>query len=98
MARSLTVRCPECKGVLEVDASSGKVLRHWKAAPGDKPVDLLEKAAEIQARAGQTLDVDAGLQKLADKRKAAEDAFEEAKKKAQQDAAEGKDLKPPEFF
>ena len=98
MVKTLNVHCPQCKGVLEVDTASGKVLRHWKSAPDGKPIDLLEKAAELRAREGEQLDVEGGVKKLEERRKAAEDAFEQAKQKAQQDAADGKDLKPPEFF
>ncbi|MFH0777106.1 MAG: hypothetical protein V2A71_00610 [Candidatus Eisenbacteria bacterium] len=46
MPSVITITCPLCKGVLEVDLSRRQVVRHWAHTEKAKNTDLFAKAVE----------------------------------------------------
>ncbi|MDQ7779690.1 MAG: hypothetical protein RDV41_08260 [Planctomycetota bacterium] len=42
----ITITCPLCKGVLEIDISRRQVVRHWEHTEKTKDADLFAKAVE----------------------------------------------------
>lgn len=97
MARDLTVRCPCCSASLEVDARTGRVLRHVR--PGAPKADPFAQGLE-RARKGDESDdaFRSAQQNLETRRKEAEDRFSREADRARREKAEGKEIRPPNPF
>ncbi len=97
MIRDLSVKCPCCGARLDVDARTGRVLRHEK--PGARPADPFAKGLE---RAQRPVDSDAAFRAAAEtldaRRREAEDAFGKRADQIRREADEGKDVRPPHPF
>jgi hypothetical protein len=82
MSRVVRIECPQCRGTIEINLETGKVIRHWAAKP-DKaaaPADFAALAEEVRRRAQQGLpDIDKALEEQQRRR---DEEFERAKRRA----------------
>lgn len=98
MIREYEFSCPECKGWIVLDLSTGEVLRHGKK--GEKPEKVKPKALEDAfdrfEKKQQNTDTtfDGAVKSVEKQKRRLEDAFEDAKRKA----AENPDEKPHRPF
>jgi hypothetical protein len=88
MPKRITIRCPMCRGTLEVNLDTGKVERHWSGRPEGATAEdfgtLIEKAAK---RADEGLpDI---VRTLEEQQRRRDEAFEDAKRKMRDEGADG---------
>lgn len=89
----LTVKCPKCREVLEIDAQSGTVLRHHeevKAKPGgdflgERLRDLEQEKARREALVAQGRE----------KEKTKQSQFDQLFKKVKEESSSGKPAEKP---
>lgn len=77
--KTILIECPQCRGTLEVNVETGKVVRHWAQKPGKKPADLTALAEEVKRRAAEGLP-DIG-KVLGDQQRRRDADFERARRK-----------------
>ncbi|MEE9394643.1 MAG: hypothetical protein V3W41_19290 [Planctomycetota bacterium] len=102
----ITVKCPECRGTLEIDVSRQRVLSHKPFLDSDNPKkdkaeifdDVLKKVKDREAGSGDAFgkaqkDYERNQDRL-------EDLFGEAKEKIKKQKESGKDIEsdPREHF
>lgn len=82
MSRVVRIECPQCRGTIEVNLETGKVIRHWAGKP-DKaavPADFAALAEEVRRRSQQGLpDIDKVLE---DQQRKRDEEFERARRRA----------------
>lgn len=77
-ARTHLVECPLCRGTLEVEAQTGKVVGKWEKRDKNKPTeerfkDALEKEKETKNRLGEYFQ--SAQSQMDEKKKKAEEIF-----------------------
>lgn len=94
MSRVVRIECPQCRGTIELNLETGKILRHWaKSAPAAaKAEDFDALIAKVKKRSEETLpDIDRVLE---EQKRQRDEAFERAKRKAQEEPPPA-DVPPP---
>ena len=85
MSQIVRIDCPICRGTLEVNLESGKVVRHWTAKPEKAPpADLAALAEQVRRRGQQGLPDVARV--LEDQQRRRDEDFERARRKAIEDS------------
>lgn len=95
-SKKLTLRCPDCRSHLVVDAATGEVLFHKKAeAPSgaDRDFDvLLEELKQEKSQAEEIFEREVEAHK--DRDRLLEERFEEALRRAEEDPEDGPPPRP----
>jgi len=90
------IDCPICKGRIEVDKKTGRVLRHWEKpgtkADGDPMKDAFKKMKEDKSRLDSYF-TNAG-KSLEDKKKELEEKFEKEKKRIKDSGDTSRPINP----
>jgi hypothetical protein len=90
--RSITVKCPGCREVLEVDPQTGEVLRHRAEAKPKPGADFFDaRLREIEEEKARR---EAVVSQGREKEKAKQGDFEKLFKKVKEEHAGGKAEKP----
>ncbi len=87
--KPLSVRCPCCSEILEVDPKDGRVIRHHKAgspAPGrgEDPLSAALRATE-ERRARAASDFDVAADRVKNQQERLDSLFDAAKRMAKRD-------------
>ncbi len=95
MEKTIYVECPSCKGMLEVNVESGKVVNNWKHNEMPKSAEerlkgALQKIEESKKKRKDLFESTRG--ELDEKKKDAQDAFQKEVEKIRK---EGKPVEPP---
>jgi len=94
MEKTIYVECPHCRGMLEVEVESGKVVNNWKHDEAPKSADerlkgALHKIEEDKKKRKDLFESTRG--QLNEKKKDAADAFQKEVEKMRK---EGKPIEP----
>lgn len=94
--RTVYVTCPMCKGMLEVNAENGKVVRHFEARDKTRSGDALAEAVEAaRSSAARTEEKFKAAQETEKhKLKRIEETFREKKKEVEESGDTGRPVRP----
>ncbi|MBI2070073.1 MAG: hypothetical protein HYT79_05665 [Elusimicrobia bacterium] len=100
MNKTHLVDCPFCKGTLEVDAGSGKVVNKWEGGRKDKPAgerfsEAVQKLEEGKKKRDEFFS--SAAERLKEKKKKTDDLFGEQLKKVKEEGLEGPPERPFDF-
>jgi hypothetical protein len=96
MEKTIYAECPFCRGMLEVNAESGKIVNKWKHEDIPKSADDRLKGAlrKIEEDKKKRKDLfESTRDRLDEKKKDAQDAFQ---KEVERIKKEGKPIEPPQ--
>jgi AcrR family transcriptional regulator len=88
MARIKLVKCPLCKGKLEIDLSTGTVYRHFEKKKGEEVSREFDSAVDKVAGKDEKLDALFSKAKEKEKTKDLDALFRKAAEKAKDDIEE----------